>query len=166
MRNVMLGSSIAIVSLLWMSLAPAHSQPPVAADGDVRLSPDLRELLRAEMREIATGTQTIALALATADWNTVVNTSAKIRSSYILEKRLSAPQRRELERVLPDRFKALDAHFHARAQKLGAAAAAHDAELAAFHFYRMVESCATCHSGYAKSRFPGFSPDKPASHAH
>lgn len=166
MRNGKPRSIIAMASLLLVSLSPAYAQQPMAADGDVQLSPKLRELLRAEMREIATGTQTIALALATADWKTVVSTSAKIRSSYILDKRLSAAQRLELERVLPYQFKELDERFHARADMLGAAASAHDPELATFHFYRMLESCATCHSAFAKTRFPGFSVRKPASHQH
>jgi cytochrome c556 len=167
MRNKIPMSIIAIASLIFLSgLIPATAQQPVAEAGDIQLSPQLRELLRTEMREIASGTQILSLALASADWKTVASTSAKIRTSYILEKKLSAAQRHELERALPPGFKELDGEFHARAEKLGAAAAAHDSELAAFHFYRMVESCASCHASYAKSRFPGFSPEKPAAHRH
>lgn len=166
MRNRIPASIIAIASLLLGGLVPANAQQPAVAAGDIQLSPQLRELLRAEMREIASGTQILSLALASADWKTVASTSAKIRASYILEKKLSAAQRHELERALPAGFKELDGDFHARAGKLGTAAAAHDSELAAFHFYRMVESCAACHASYAKSRFPGFSPETPATHRH
>lgn len=148
-----------------LALGPAaHAQQP--ASEEVRLSPQLRDLLRQEMREVASGTQALAIALASADWKTLHDTSARIRASYILAKKLTPAQRQELERGLPAGFKQLDADFHARAQKLALAAEARDRELAAFHFSRMVESCATCHAAYAKTRFPGFATPEPAPAAH
>jgi cytochrome c556 len=153
----------AILATLLLTLSVAHAQQPA---GDVRLSPQLRGLLQEEMREVARGTQTLAIALSSADWKTLHDTSAKIRASYILEKKLTAAQKRELEHALPAGFKQLDADFHARAEKLALAAEARDHELAAFHFSRMVESCAACHSTYAKARFPGFVAPTPATHGH
>lgn len=153
----------AILATLLLTLSVAHAQQPA---GDVRLSPQLRGLLQEEMREVARGTQTLAIALSSADWKTLHDTSAKIRASYILEKKLTAAQKRELEHALPAGFKQLDADFHARAEKLALAAEARDHELAAFHFSRMVESCAACHSNYAKARFPGFVAPTPATHGH
>ncbi|HEX7972598.1 MAG TPA: cytochrome c [Thiobacillus sp.] len=148
-------------------ITAAHAQQPATANADIHLSPPLRGLLQEEMREVARGTQPLAIALASGDWNTLADTSAKIRASYILEKKLSAAQKRELEHALPAGFKQLDAEFHARAEKLAHAAGARDPELAAFHFSRMVESCIACHSAYAKARFPGFSSTKPAAdHRH
>jgi len=123
---------------------------------DLKLSPEVLNLLRAEMGEIAGGVQAIALALAIADWKSIQETSRKIRDSYIMEKQLTAAQAEELERALPDHFKQLDRAFHQRAEKLGEAAAVHDSKLAAFHYSRLIESCALCHSVYARSRFPGF----------
>ena len=73
-----------------------------------------------------------------------------------MEKKLTPSQAEELERALPQRFKELDAEFHLRAQRLGAAAAAHDAELVVYHYSRLIESCTTCHAAYAGTRFPGF----------
>lgn len=133
---------------------------------DLTLSPDLAELLRAEMREIATGVQGIALSLAAADWTAVRDTSEKIRASYIMEKRLTKAQAAELEEALPAPFKVLDARFHQRAARLAAAAAAHDAELAVFHYSRLIESCTQCHALYAARRFPGFGPVTPVDSAH
>ena len=156
MRKKIPATIIVIAGLLLVSSAPARSEHPVAASEDVHLSPQLRGLLQQEMREVAGGTQTLVIALASADWKTLADTSAKIRASYILEKKLTAAQKQELERALPAGFKKLDAEFHARADKLAHAAAARDHELAAFHFSRMVENCAACHSAYAKARFPGF----------
>ncbi len=156
-----LAMTLASLALALMSTSHAAGQ-----SADLRLSPQVRSLLQEEMREVARGTQALAFALAAADWKTLHDTSAKIRASYILDRKLTPAQRLELEHALPAGFKQLDADFHARAQKLALAAEARDHELAAFHFSRMVESCAACHSTYAKTRFPGFVTPTPAAHGH
>jgi hypothetical protein len=142
------------------------AEEPHASHHEITLSPDLLSVLRAEMREIAEGVQRITLALATADWKTVQKTSATIHQSYVMKKELTPDQAKELAQALPERFKQLDADFHHRAAKLGAAASAHDAELTVFHYSRLVESCAVCHSAYARSRFPGFTPPVRQGHHH
>jgi hypothetical protein len=152
---------LTILIVLSSMLAPnceLFAEEPPAAYHDITLSSGLLGLLRAEMREIAEGVQRIALALATADWKTVQETSAMIHQSYVMAKKLTPDQAQELAQALPKHFKQLDADFHQRAAKLGTAASAHDAELAVFHYARLVESCAVCHSAYAQSRFPGFAP--------
>lgn len=154
-------ATLASLALALMSASHAAGQ-----SADLPLSPPVRSLLQQEMREVARGTQTLAVALATADWKTLHDTAAMIRSSYIMNKQLTAAQKHELEHALPAGFKQLDAEFHARAEKLALAAEAHDHELAAFHYSRLVESCAVCHSGYAKSRFPGFASFTPPAHGH
>lgn len=128
------------------------------------LSPDLLDLLRAEMRELASGVQGVALSLATADWEAIEETSANMRASYIMEQKLTPAQADELQKALPARFRQLDADFHQRAERLGAAAAARDPELVAFHYSRLLESCARCHAAFASERFPGFA--SPAAHDH
>ena len=125
---------------------------------DVKLSPQVLDLLRAEMREVSVGVQAMAFSIASADWRAMQDTSARIRASYIMEKKLTPAQARELETALPPRFRVLDAEFHDRAGKLGAAAAAHDAKLVVAQYSRMLESCTTCHAAFASSRFPNFSP--------
>jgi len=158
----------AIVVIVGLAAGPAK---PHAAEGrtpapGVVLSPDLLELLRAEMREITGGVQDMVLSLATADWKEIQEISEKMRASYIMEKKLTPTQAGELERALPERFKQLDAEFHRRAQRLGAAAAAHDAELVVFHYSRLVESCVRCHSAFASQRFTGFASPVPPAHHH
>jgi cytochrome c556 len=133
---------------------------------EIALSPELLKVLRAEMQEISTGVQRLALALATADWKGIQETSDNIRKSYVMEKKLTPEQTEELEHVLPERFKKLDAEFHQRAAKLGAAASVHDAELVTFHYSRLVESCVQCHIAYAQSRFPGFVAPVQQEHHH
>jgi len=143
-----------------------HAAEDRAPGQHVSLSPDLLELLRAEMREISTGVQAVAAALATADWESIRETGEKIRASYLMEQQLTPAQAAELEHALPGQFRRLDADFHQRAERLGAAAAAHDPELAAFHYSRLIESCARCHALYARDRFPGFAPAATQDHRH
>ncbi len=149
--------TFAIVATLATGAEYAQAAEARVASKDVSLSPELLGLLRAEMREISAGVQGIALSIATGDWKSIQETSAKIRASYIMEKKLTSAQAEELEKSLPAQFKELDAEFHRRAGRLGAAAAAHDAELVTFHYSRLLESCAACHLQFARSRFPGFS---------
>lgn len=158
--------SAIIISCLAAGPASIYSAEECATKQNVNLSPDLLNLLREEMRAIASGVQGVAFSLATADWKSIQATGAKIRASYIMEKKLTPAQADELEKALPEQFKKLDAEFHQRAEKLGAAAAAHDTELVAFHFSRLIESCAHCHSAYAIKRFPGFSFQTPLDHHH
>lgn len=154
------------VLLLACSTGMALRAETVVAKQELALSPEVRELLRAEMREVATGTQQLAVAIAGADWTGIAATADRIRASYIMAKRLSSVQRAELEGALPERFKLLDAGFHDRAGRLAAAATAHDAELTVFHYSRLVETCTTCHAEFARTRFPGFAPPVEPAHRH
>lgn len=159
-------TAILVIGGLTAGSARTYAAEDHASDQHIALSPELVELLRAEMREISKGIQSLALSLATADWHAIQETSEKIRASYIMENQLTPAQAEELEHVLPEQFKQLDADFHHRAQKLGLAAAEHDAELALFHYSRLLESCANCHSTYAKERFPEFASPIAPSHQH
>lgn len=166
MKIKLLTAIIAIGSLVAGAANTFAEEQSTPNQKELKLSPDLLGLLQAEMREIAHGIQGVALSLATADWKSIQETSAKIRASYIMEKKLTPAQASELEKALPMQFKQLDAEFHQRAEKLEAAAAAHDPELAAFHYSRLVESCARCHSAFARKRFPGFASPTPQGHSH
>lgn len=145
--------------------ADSHHAEPAAA-GSVKLSPAVLELLRAEMREIAGGMQSMSLAIAIGDWNSVRDTSTKIQSSYIMNRKLSAAQQAELEHALPELFRHMDAQFHQQAGKAAAAAAAHDAEAVVFQYARMLESCTACHAAFARPRFRGFEPEPATPHHH
>jgi hypothetical protein len=146
--------------------ASASAQEEQPTQNDLHLSPQLADLLRAEMRALLTGIQTIASGIATADWKTVADKSAQIRTSYILDQKLTPVLREELDNSLPEHFKRLDSNFHLEAGKLGAAATSHDSQLATFHYYRLLESCTTCHALYASSRFPGFRSTAERVHHH
>lgn len=137
----------------------SHEQP------SLQLSEPLMELLRAEMQAILAAIKLLPAGIATADWQSVATTSEQIRNSYLLQQKLSPEQRSELASKLPDYFKRLDAGFHLEANKLEMAARQHDPQLAAFHYYRMLESCTACHTTYASTRFPNFSHQE-VSHHH
>ncbi len=164
MRIHFLAALIGIGSMA--GAASTHAEAPHAPSQQVRLSPPLLDLLRAEMREISHGAEGLALSLATADWKSIEATGAKIRASYLMEKQLTPAQAVELEQALPLQFKQFDAAFHQRAGKLAAAAAAHDPELALYHYARLLESCAQCHAAFASKRFPGFASPAPQGHHH
>jgi len=145
---------------------PVSAQETPSAKHVLRLSPGLLELLRAEMRALLSGVQSLPAGIATADWKSVAETSSRIRASYILDQNLTLAQRKELSTSLPEHFKRLDSDFHLEAKKLEAAALNHDAQLSSFHFYRLIETCTTCHAIYATSKFPGFSPAAKQTHDH
>ena len=158
------------VFTLFLSLAVAstaiRAESPEHTGETLSLPPELMALLQAEMREITTGVQKVPVAIAQADWEVLHQTGESIRSSYIMARALTKEQIEILESSLPDRFKQLDSEFHARAGSLAQAAQARDFELASYHYSRLIESCANCHSLYAKTRFPGFAPVEEHGHQH
>lgn len=86
-------TAIVAIGSLAATVDNIRAAEPAAAQAGVELSPDLANLLRREMREIAAGVQGVGLALATADWKAIAETSARIRASYIMEKKLTPAQR-------------------------------------------------------------------------
>lgn len=159
-------ATICVCASLFVCTTHIRADEAPHPDQVIHLSPELLQLLRAEMREISNGIQGIALSIAAADWRTIQETSAKISASYIMKQSLTPAQAGELKHALPDRFKRLDADFHQRAERLGAAAAAQDAELTVFHYAHLVESCTRCHAQYASERFPGFARPEEQAHHH
>ena len=160
---------ITIASLLILVLtavAPPGLAESAEGNGKLGLSPELAALLKAEMVKLSGGIGVIALSLAKADWEVLEATSDKMHESYIMKKSLTPALAVELKQKLPHAFKRFDAAFHARALKLRSAAQARDFELSAFHFSKLVENCATCHTAYAAERFPGFHQSPQERHEH
>lgn len=156
--------ALVLLSTAVLGSGAAFAQAASEANGDVQLSAELTQLLRAEMRELLGGVQVLAVGIATGDWKAVADTGARISASYLLEQNLTAEQTQELSAVLPEHFRRLDAQFHLEAAKLEAAGRNRDAQLSAFHYYRLIETCTDCHSRYAPSRFPGLA--SPGEHPH
>jgi len=139
-----------LLSLASGTCAEASPAPPSA----LNMAPDVRQLFQAEMRELLMGTQSIAASLPVGNWESITRSALTMRDSYVLDKKLTTAQRHALDR-LPEHFKALDYAFHVRAEKLADAAKAKDAEVAAFQFSRLLETCVACHSSYATAQFSG-----------
>lgn len=146
----------ALAAALLAGAAMAAEPAPAPRDEGLDLPPGLMTLLRQEMRALADGVETLATAIPRADWPTVAETARRMEASYILKQRLTPARKKVLAGALPAHFKRLDARFHAQAGRLAAAASRGDAELAAFHLYRLVDTCTACHAAYARGRFPGF----------
>jgi hypothetical protein len=159
-------SVLTLLLTLAIASSAIRAESPEHTGETLSLPPELMGLLQAEMREITIGVQKVPVAIAQADWEVLHQTAESIRSSYIMAKALTKEQIEILESSLPERFKLLDSEFHARAGSLAQAAQAHDFELASYHYSRLIESCANCHSLYAKTRFPAFGPAEEQGHHH
>lgn len=156
---------LTVVGVLWIVFAIGAGAQEARHESPVlQLSVPLRAAFIAEMQQVDANMQRIVVGLPRADWTALVEASHDIEGSFILEQKLTAEQRTELHRALPERFLAFDARFHDTAERLGAAARKGDAELAAFYTYKLVESCVSCHARYALHRFPAFESGRPTGH--
>lgn len=159
--------TVSALMLSFLVISPlCNAQDQHTELRNLDLSAGLMDLLRTEMREILSGVQSIPAGIAVADWKNVADISSKIRSSYIMDQKITPEQRTELQHKLPEFFKKMDEGFHSEAGKLESAARNHDPQLVTFHFYRLLESCTSCHAAYATKRFPGFVPGKNIDHQH
>jgi len=91
MTHKLLATIFVICNLVSGSI-DSYAAEPQAPQPGIKLSPNLQNLLSAEMREITAGVQGIAVSLATADWHSIQETSTKIRTSYIMEKNSLRPR--------------------------------------------------------------------------
>lgn len=155
---------VLMYSLASVGTTTGMAQPAQSGQASLSMSPDLLELYRAEMRQLLVGTQAVAMALPTGDWDSIIVTSRQMQESYVLEGELTAAQVEEIA-GLPESFQELDQAFHARTEKLAAAATGKDAEAVAYQFSRLLETCAVCHARFAQARFPTFH-SEPAEEPH
>ncbi|BAV34433.1 hypothetical protein SCL_2144 [Sulfuricaulis limicola] len=160
-------ASLVSAGLIWIMLnglgsALALESGPVAP----RLTPKLQKLFAEEMIAVQAASQQILAGLAAGDHASVAKQAQAIHDSFILDKKLTAQDRRDLETALPPAFLELDGTFHRLAAKLADAARHKDRDLQTYYFGRMVESCQTCHSQYATDKFPAYGGKAPAAHMH
>jgi hypothetical protein len=146
-----------VVLVLITSVSNAERETGTQMPGEViSLSAETRDLLRREMNEIKLGMESLVSAIAAGDWQTIKATGRRIKHTYIFKKQLTQQQKQELHNILPPGFKELDKRFHYYAGMLAHVAEERDRELVNYYFYKMNESCGSCHSKYAAERFPGF----------
>ena len=161
-RSRLIFASLIGIILHGINSAWALESGPVAP----RLTPKLQKLFAEEMIAVQAASQQILIGLAAGDHASVAKHAQAIHDSFILDKKLTAQDRKDLEAALPRAFLELDGAFHQLAMKLAEAARHNDMDLQTYYFGRMVESCQICHSQYATDKFPAYGGKTPAAHAH
>ncbi len=158
-------ASLAIGAQVHEHAPPATPAAPATAVE--KLSPELRELFRQEMLGLQNAMVELVPAIVSGDWESTARLADRMQAGFVLDRRLTAAQREELHRTLPEGFLERDIEFHELARGLATAAHARRPELVTFHLYKLADSCVSCHSRYATHRFPALAPTQaPPAHRH
>ena len=126
-------------------------------EAELRLSPEVMDILNREMRSLSGAMTELAPALIRGDWQQAATIAKKMQDSYIMKQELTGDQLEELHHALPPLFAEYDQVFHEYAGMLAHAAEKKNADVANFYLFKLSETCIKCHSRYAGERFPGFS---------
>ena len=159
--SILGGLLIVMLVGMWPA-ADARGGEPVAP----KLTPKLQKLFAEEMVAILQASQQIIAALVAGDHAMVAKNAQAIHDSFILDKNLTAQDRKALETAVPPAFLELDGSFHQMAAKLAEAARHKDTDLQNYYFGRMLETCGTCHRQYATDKFPALGGKTPLGHTH
>lgn len=125
-------------------------------ENGLNLSTGVKDLLKQEMNEVRKGMESLVFSIASGDWEKITETGKNIKHSYIMKSKLTESQKHELHEALPMQFKEIDKKFHYYAGMLSHVAKERDIELVNYYFYKMNESCTSCHSKFVTNRFEGF----------
>jgi len=170
-KSVLIIFTTILFSLPLLALAASHEQhvkpetdhghhaKPEITHG-VELSADLMALLNQEMALIQKGMMDLIPVIAAGEWDDAASIGKQIKASFILKQKLTASQKEELHRVLPEIFVEMDQDFHKSAGMLAHAAEMKNADVVSFYFYKMNAACVSCHGKFAAARFPGLAPGK------
>lgn len=153
-------STLALVVFALVALASLGGKPIAATEVvspvGPKLTDKLRNLIRQEMAQMIASTNAIATAIVTGDHGTVADHADKIVAGFIMKRSLTEEDKKDLREAVPPAFLQLDAAFHETAGKLRDAALDRDSERESAYFSQMMGDCVSCHSTYARDRFPGF----------
>ena len=158
--SILGGLFIAMLVGMWPA-TDARGAEPVTP----KLAPKLQKLFAEEMVAIQQASQQIIAALVAGDHAMVAKNAQAIHDSFILDKNLTAQDRKALETAVAPAFLELDGAFHQMAAKLAEAARDKDMDLQNYYFGRMLETCGTCHRQYATDKFPALGGKPPAGHS-
>jgi len=152
--------TLAALLILWFLpqtiLAEGENKTNKHRVGDeIHLSADLHRLLNEEMAAIEHGMKELIPAISSGDWKNVVSIAQNISDSFIMKQKLTVKQKEELHMALPDLFVEMDQDFHNSAAMLAHAAEMKNADVVNFYFFKLNNACVSCHTKFAKSRFPG-----------
>ncbi len=127
-----------------------------SGEAELRLSPEVMNILIREMRYLSGAMRELSTALISGDWQQATTIAIKMRDSFIMKQELTSKQMEELHHALPPLFAEYDQVFHEYAGMLAHAAEKKNADVANFYLFKLSETCIKCHSRYAGERFPGF----------
>jgi hypothetical protein len=135
-----------------------HEEKHAPPAGLLQLSPGMQQLLSREMVALQEGMQALVPAIVSGQWKVIADVAKQMRDSYILAQELTPAQVEELHHSLPLSFRSMDQEFHHHAGMLAHAADNRNPELVAFYYYKMTDSCLSCHRAFATHRFPPLEP--------
>ncbi|MDA3806273.1 MAG: cytochrome c [Thiomicrorhabdus sp.] len=121
----------------------------------IHISPDLKKILNQEMSAIQKGMMELIPAIVAGDFEQIASIGKNIKASFIMKQKLTKDQKKELHRALPPSFIEMDQSFHKSAGMLAHAAEQKNSDVVTFYFYKLNDSCVSCHSKFATDRFPG-----------
>lgn len=154
-------------SLVFAESKTDHTEHNLGkAQAVTTLSPAIRELLKQEMGELQKSMAEMLPLIVSGDWQGVSDHAAKIASGHIMKQKLTSAQAQELMATLPQGFKELDNSFHSAANMMAHVAKEKHIELVTFYYYRLTETCLSCHTQYATHRFPALIKEPTGDHSH
>ena len=155
-----------ITSCTGLHLAHKEKQidPSAQAATHIQLDPEIHQLLQQEMQAIQSGMMSLVPAIASGDWDKVVEIGKNIEGSYLLKQKLTHAQRHALHKSLPAEFIKRDQAFHHSAGMLAHAAEMKNADIVNFYFYKLNTACVECHTEFANEKFPMLKPKHNKTH--
>ncbi len=147
---------LCIFIVIIMTAADVCAEKNLDGKSEIHLSKKVRRLLSAEMNRIQNGMTSLVIAVSAGKWNEISLVTGKMEKGYIMKQKLTEEQREEFNSSLPEGYKKINNEFQETLSQIIRAAGEHDGLLVNSYFSRLNKTCISCHSKYAKKRFPGF----------
>lgn len=158
-------TKILIISLLILLIGSANTVVAESQNPIQKLSPELRSLLQKEMQALQQAMNQVFDAYISGKTSEISDIAEKMKNSYILMQNLTEEQKHELHQ-LPESFLQADQKFHEYAEMLEHVAYNKNKDMIGFYYYKLAESCMSCHSKHAQHRFPDLKSSVSKSHGH
>lgn len=150
-----------VVTVIGMLLQCTAVLAQQAAETDSNVSeslpPKVRDLLIQEMNAVHGATTKIMSALVMGHSNVVAENAQAIHDSFIMKQKMTEEDKAALLNTVPAQFVEQDRAFHQLSALLAQAAGEENHTQQVKYFSKMIDACVTCHSQFARGRFPGFS---------
>jgi hypothetical protein len=149
-----------IIAAALLSFGIAHGQHDAnhnakPSNQAAQMSPELKQFMVQKMRNIQDSMTSLYPAIVSGNWQLMTEIGEKIHDSYIMYQNVPHSLIAEMHHSMPEMFQELNHSVHHSAGMLAQAAKKKDAQLVNFYFYKITESCLSCHSRFSSHRFPG-----------